>query len=62
MIKEVIYKCAVNGSFKGVNFVGATVYGICGFKKCGSNSLCGAHGNYKCEHKYKVVEIPEVTK
>ena len=50
------YKCKVNGCLgrfgKG--------FAMCGLNRVGDNSICGAHGNTKCEHKEKVIEVKEV--
>ena len=42
-----IYSCKVNGNLGRVGKYGA----VCGKVKCGDESRCGAHGNFKCKHK-----------
>lgn len=46
------YKCAVNGRFRRGNMIG-----LCPYMMIRDNSICGAHGNKKCEHKIKIKEI-----
>jgi len=49
---KVIYKCAVDGSVGyGYDSKGKKLWAICG--KVRMNGTCGAHGNFKCEHKRK---------
>ena len=44
------YKCRVDGVLGKVG----KAFALCG--KAGVNSKCAAHGNFKCEHKMKVVK------
>lgn len=46
---KIIYKCKVNGI---VGRMGKAL-ACCPKIKCGSESLCGAHGNTKCVYKVK---------
>ena len=46
------YKCAVEGCFS----IGGRV-GICGKAALHDCRYCTAHGNHKCEHKIKIVEV-----
>lgn len=49
---KLIYKCAVDGSVGyGYDARGKKLWAVCG--KVKMNSRCGAHGNFKCEHKRK---------
>lgn len=49
-MSKLIYKCKVNGIVGRQGRYSA----VCGKIKCGSGSICGAHGNTKCVHKEKV--------
>jgi len=40
---KIKYKCAVNGC--------VSLNAMCGAIKCGSDSICGAHGNTRWVHK-----------
>lgn len=52
---KVIYKCAVDGSVGyGYDARGKKLWAVCG--KIKMNGRCGAHGNFKCEHKRKEQE------
>lgn len=51
----VIYKCSVNGNLGSVRYGRRTLGAICGKIKVGEGSICGAHGNTKCEYKIKEV-------
>ena len=50
------YKCAVDGIVVvyGYKYHPRGISGVCPHIKCGSDSLCGAHGNKKCQHKSKL--------
>ncbi len=50
------YKCAIDGVVVvyGYPRYPKGISGICPLIKCGSDSLCGAHGNKKCKHKSKL--------
>lgn len=51
---KLIYKCAVDGSLgMTAMYRGRKIGAICGNIKVGSDSICGAHGNFKCRHKVK---------
>ena len=50
MTKKIIYQCAVDGCLpSGIYKNGRELGAICGYSKV--NGVCGAHGNFKCEHK-----------
>ena len=51
-MSQVIYKCKVNGVVGRMGKYTA----LCVKIKCGSDSICGAHGNKKCEHKERAVK------
>lgn len=52
-IGNITYKCKVDGVLGKVGKYSA----ICGKIKCGDDSICGAHGNKKCEHKVRLVVV-----
>lgn len=46
------YKCAVDGCLgRRGKYIA-----MCGKIKCGNDSMCGAHGSTKCEHKIEIKE------
>lgn len=49
MTKKIVKKCKVDGNLGryGRHFA------MCGYIVVGDKSLCGAHGNTKCEHMDK---------
>ena len=47
MTSKKVYKCATDGVLERVG----KLTGICPYIACGSDSICNAHGNTKCDHK-----------